>query len=142
MGSWGPRTFEDDLACDWLEDLLDSDPIAFFDHCLDLNGLDALGMLACIGVVCTAEMIHGLICEPRNGLPEAARRWLDRHRPLTGQVIPLVPTAVEGIERVLQPNSAMHLQWDDAGDLERWRREVKSLWLPLRAMSIRIGPLR
>lgn len=137
MGSWGPRTFEDDLACDWLEDLLDSDPIAFFDHCLDLTGLDSLGMLASIGVVCTAEMIHGLLCEPRDGLPEAARRWLDRHRVLANLAIPLVPTAVAGIDRVLQPDSAMHLQWDDADDLESWQREVTSLWLPLRTISLR-----
>lgn len=137
MGSWGPRTFEDDLACDWLEDLLDSDPIAFFDHCLDLTGLDSLGMLACIGVVCTAEMIHGLLCEPRVGLPEAARRWLDRHQSLANEAMQLVPVAVSGIDRVLKPDSAMHLQWEDAGELDHWQREVTSLWLPLRTMSLR-----
>ncbi len=137
MGSWGPQTFDDDLACDWLEDLLDSDPIAFFDHCLDLTGLEALGMLACIGVVCTSEMIHGLICQPRNGMPEAAYRWLDRHRSLAVPVTALVPQAIEGIDRVLKPDSAMHLQWDDAGELERWQSELTALWLPLRTLVLR-----
>lgn len=137
MGSWGPRTFEDDLACDWLEDLLDSDPIAFFEHCLDLTGLESLGMLACVGVVCTAEMIHGLIRMPRVGWPEAAHRWLERHRSLVVDVIPLVPSAVDGIDRVLRVDSAMYLQWDDACELDRWQRELASLWLPLRTMSLR-----
>ncbi len=128
MGAWGPRTFEDDLACDWLEDLFESDPIAFFDHCLDLTGVESPGLLECIGVVCTAEMIHGLLRGPRPGLPEAALRWLRRHVSLTATVRSLIPLVIEGLDRVLDPSSEMYWQWEDEGDQwDAWFREVASL---------------
>ncbi|TWU47125.1 DUF4259 domain-containing protein [Rubripirellula reticaptiva] len=133
MGSWGPRTFEDDIACDWLEDLLDSDPIAFFDHCLDLSEPGALGMLACVGIVCTAEMIRGLLCGPREGLPEAAHRWLERNNSLDVLVQSLVPSTVDGLDRVLNDDSEMYQQWEDAGpELDAWRRQIESLKYELR----------
>ena len=82
MSSWGYRTFEDGIACDWLEDLHDSDPIAFFVKCLDLTGLDYFDFLACIGVVCTAEMLRGMKLGPRPGLPDAAVGWCQQYRDL------------------------------------------------------------
>ncbi|QDT05370.1 hypothetical protein K227x_37700 [Rubripirellula lacrimiformis] len=137
MGSWGPRSFEDDIACDWLEDLLDSDPIAFFDHCLDLSGLDSLEMLACIGVVCTAEMIRGLLCGPRDGLPESAHRWLQQNDSLDVLVQSLVPSTVDGLRRVLSPDSEMYQQWDDAGpEFDAWHNNVESLLHELRLTVI------
>lgn len=128
MGAWGPGTFEDDIACDWLEDLYDSDAVAFFEHCLDLSGLDQLGHLACVGVLCTAEMIHGLLLAPRDGLPEAAYRWIEKHVSLASSVQPMVPSAIEGLDRVLDSDSEMYLQWEDAGDeLDHWISHVQSL---------------
>ncbi len=69
MGTWGLGTFDDDIARDWLEDLHDSDPVAFFRHCLDLTGHDDLEYLACVGVVCTAEIIQGLVANHARGFP-------------------------------------------------------------------------
>ncbi len=128
MGSWGPRTFEDDIACDWLEDLMDSDPIAFFDHCLELNEPGPLGMLACVGVVCTAEMLCGLLRGPREGLPESAHGWLDRHQALGVLVQSLLPDTVDALDRVLDPHSEMYQQWEDADvELITWTKQLTNL---------------
>ena len=111
MGSWGLGTFEDDIACDWLEDLQESDPIAFFAHCLDLSDLQYVEFLACVGVVCTAEIIHALICEPRTGLPAAALQWLGEHQGLN--VVPFISDTITGLRRVLGPDSEMRELWED-----------------------------
>jgi len=111
MGSWGLGTFEDDIACDWLEDLQESDPIAFFEQCLDLSDHQYVEFLACVGVVCTAEIIHSLISEPRTGLPEAAHQWLGEHRRLN--ILPFIPDAIAGLRRVMGPDSEMRELWED-----------------------------
>ena len=125
MGSWGPGTFEDDIACDWLEDLHESDPIAFFAHCLDLGDLQYVEFLACVGVVCTAEIVHSLICEPRAGLPEAAYEWLEENQRL--DVVPLIPDTIAGLHRVLGPESEMHEMWEDSGNLHVWEAKTSDL---------------
>ena len=131
MGSWGYRTFEDDTACDWLEDLYDSEPRAFFRKCLDLDGHDYLESLACIGVVCTAEILHGLIWQPRQGLPEAAYRWCEAHGEL--EIHEFIPQAVIGMQRVIGPHSEIRQQWEDDGDrYEIWMRHQQELILGLR----------
>ena len=126
MGTWGIETFEDDIAVDWLEDLFDSHPVAFLRHCLDLTGHDYLGHVACIGIVCSSEMIHGLLCEPRSGMPEQAYEWLREHANLDAQ--PFVADAITGLGRVLGPSSEMRELWEDDGErFELWRSRVQDL---------------
>lgn len=130
MGSWGPGTFEDDIACDWLEDLHDSDPIAFFAQCLDLRDLDYMEFLACVGVVCTSEMIHALTFKPRLGLPEAALSWINDHKALN--VICFVPESIAGLKRVMGPASEMHELWADHEEMyDQWRTRMNDLLIGL-----------
>ncbi len=126
MGSWGLGTFDDDIACDWVEDLYDSDPLAFFVQCLDLTGLNELDYLACIGVVCTAESIHALLRQPREGLPEAVCRWAERHSDL--DVMPLLPDVIAGLRRVMDRHSELHLRWEDNEEMyHRWMDQMYDL---------------
>ena len=126
MSSWGYQTFEDGIACDWLEDLYDSDPTAFFVKCLDLQGLDYFDFLACIGVVCTAEMLRGVITGPRAGLPDAAAGWCEQHRDLNCKF--LVPRAINALKLVLSDRSEMWVRWDDDADLfDCWMEHQQEL---------------
>ncbi len=129
MSSWGARSFEDDFACDWLEDLNDSDPFAFFAHCLDLPEQKGLSFLACIGVRCSSEMIFGILDGPRDGLPEQALTWLESNRELDAEIKPLLPVAAEALLRVLQSDSAMEIKWRDAGPVhyDAWHEEMTEL---------------
>lgn len=134
MGTWGLGTFDDDVACDWLEDLFDSEPRLFFEHCLDLSDQDYLGHVAAVGVVCTAEMLYGLLHGPRAGLPEPALRWLDDH-----QVLPVdayLPRAIAGLQRVLGERSEMRLLWEDDSDrYQGWQDQIQSLMHGLSAVN-------
>ncbi|MFK8113327.1 MAG: DUF4259 domain-containing protein [Rubripirellula sp.] len=126
MGTWGLGTFDDDIACDWLEDLHESDPIAFFVQCLDLDGDDYLEFLACIGVVCTAEVIHAVICGPRKRVPEAVHQWIQHHPDLS--VIALVPDAISGLRRVLGSDSEMLQRWEDNEPMfDDWIKSIEDL---------------
>ncbi len=126
MSAWGTGTFDDDFACDWLEDLGDSDPIAFFEHCLDLTGQDDLEYLACVGVVCTAEMIHAICCGRRDELPQPAGQWLRDNRALP--VGRLVPAAIGGLRRVLGHQSEMRDRWEDNEELfDSWIAGITDL---------------
>ncbi|MDA8746421.1 DUF4259 domain-containing protein [Rubripirellula amarantea] len=136
MSTWGPRTFEDDFACDWLEDLEDSDPISFFTHCLDLSDQDALNFVACVGVLGTSELIHGVLAEPREKMPEQALSWIENHENLADELKALVPAAIAGIDRVLKTSSAMRMRWQDAGEIHHstWIGEVLELQNGLKAI--------
>ena len=126
MGPWGIGTFEDEIACDWLEDLHDSDPVAFLWHCLALTGLGYLEHLAGIGVICSAEIIHGLCDHPRPGLPEAAFQWLRSHRQIDATA--LLPQAISGMRRVLGPDSELWERWQDHDEWrDQWWRHAADL---------------
>ena len=132
MSSWGFRTFEDDIACDWLEDLFDSDPIAFFVKCLDLRGIDNLDFLACVGVVCTSEMLRGVVAGPRPRLPEIATHWCPEYHELNCQW--LLPQAVAAMKRILAPDSEMRVRWEDNGEqFECWLSHQTELTRDLQA---------
>jgi hypothetical protein len=140
MGSWGLGSFEDDVAVDWLEDLYDSDAFAFFSVCLDLSGERDLGHVACVGVVCTAEIIHGLLRGPRQGLPDAAVQWIENHQHFPADLFRLA--AVAGLLRVLDSASEMHQRWEDQTvDFLAWRSHIGDLLSRLqRATSLRSDP--
>ena len=126
MGPWGFGTFEDELACDWLEDLFDSDPVAFFAHCLDLEGLDYLEYLAGIGVICTSELVHGLADRPRAGLPQAALDWIEAHRGL--EVASFLPLTVSAMRRVIGSESELSVRWEDNEQwCDEWFRHASEL---------------
>lgn len=126
MGPWGIGTFEDELACDWLEDLHDSDPVAFLWHCLDLRGLDYLEYLAGTGVICSAEVIHALCDGPRPGLPEAVHQWLRLHRRIDATAF--LPEAIAGMRRVLGSESELWERWQDHDEWsDAWFRHAADL---------------
>lgn len=138
MGTWGLGTFEDDIACDWIEDLYDSDPIAFFIECLNLDGLEVLEHLACVGVVCTAEILHCLVCDARDHLPEAVHQWCADHADLDVRF--LIPAACEGLRRVLDPRSAMHVMWADNSPMyASWLQKISDLLVRLETVVAQTG---
>jgi hypothetical protein len=133
MAPWGYRTFEDELACDWLEDLFDSDPNAFFTHCLDLRGLDFLEQLACVGVICTSELTHALCRGPREGLPDAVHVWLSDHSHVDGSRF--LPGSIRGMRRVLGPKSEMRQRWEDNESLgAKWLEHAADLLVCLESV--------
>lgn len=127
MGAHGTNPFDEDHAADWLADLCDQDdPKAFFQECLDLDGIDDLEMMACAGVMGTCVMIDGILNGPGPSLPDEAIDWISRHKKLA--VKRLLPKAIAGIDAVLGDHSELNDLWKENKKLyPKWRKSVADL---------------
>lgn len=141
MNIWETGPFEDDLAIDWLEDLHDSDAMAFFRHCLDLTDTNDLHHLACIGVLCSSAMIAGLLSDsPALPLPPSATDWLADHQALKSEAPSLIVDAIGGLRQVLAPESEMAVRWQDRGEAmyAQWRRDVEQIMTLLQTVQSQV----
>ena len=125
MGAWGPGTFEDDIASDWIEDLNDSDPIAFFRECLNLPATGPLDYVACIGVTCTSHIIAALLDGDRNQIPDQGQSWFDANDSLDVQS--LVLCCLEGLRRVTDEESDLRIVWEDSDDFQSWLANLQRI---------------
>ena len=99
MHPWGILTFEDEIACDWIEDLNDSDPVVFLAHCLDLGNAKSLNYLACVGVLCTAELIIAGFVPNNRVHPRSIQRWITENPEVDLKAFTL--QAIAGLRKVL-----------------------------------------
>ena len=132
MHPWGIHTFEDEIACDWIEDLNDSDPVVFLAHCLDLGNAKSLNYLACVGVLCTAELIIAG-CVPNNRVhPRSIQRWITENPEVDLKAFTL--QAIAGLRKVLNrqpelgPQSELLVRWMDHDHLgDAWLEDKQKL---------------
>jgi len=120
MHPWGIHTFEDEIARDWIEDLNDSDPVVFLAHCLELGDTNDLNYLACVGVLCTAELIHASYAPQSRPYPDAVKLWMTEHQDLDFKSLTL--RAIAALRQILNPHSDFGLRSEL---LERWMDHEK-----------------
>ncbi len=123
MGTWGPGSFSNDAALDWLADLIEGEP-----KLLDLALDNALGAAALTDPVCTAALVAAELVAAALGLGderlnEAAATWLDMHRDSVRLLGPV--KARRAVQRVYEDSELREL-WDEAGRPE-WHADVREL---------------
>ncbi len=127
MGTWGINTFEDDTACDWIYSLQEADGLDFLQA--SLNREEEGGYLeleACVSILCASEIIHGILVEPREGVPEDAINWIDENKEL--DVAGLRELCVEKIDRVLAGKSELNELWEgNEEEYPEWKAKVTDL---------------
>jgi hypothetical protein len=135
MGAWGFKTFEDDSSLDWLGDLGEEEkPLPFLKECLNLDGIDYMEYFHCTGVLSSAVMIDGLLNGPKEDLPEEALEWLKANTKL--KVAPLVPIAIDGLERVLGDDSELNELWRENKELyPKWKKSIVDLSVRLEKVA-------
>lgn len=125
MGAWGPRSFDNDSAQDWLAELdgirslrrtlervIKAKPKAYID-------VDDASAVIAAGEVIAAARGHG----PK-GAPDELAEWLDGHgAKITAADAKL---AAKAIARV-QKGSELQQLWADHGKANPWTREVAKL---------------
>jgi hypothetical protein len=128
MGTWGHRTFEDDTACDWLDDLAASDGAGFLERTLlgeageegDLDSEQGVHILA------AAEIVYGLLNGPREELPEEAVAWIKGHQHVDAAC--LKPVCERQLGRVLGDGSELRQRWQENKELySDWKAHVEIL---------------
>jgi len=125
MATWGPKTFEDDSATDWLAELIDAEEAREFLLANITLGDDEPGYDT--GVICLAacEVIIALIDEPRRGLPEDLKDWLADNE--CDDITDLPEKAHESLGVVLKDSSELMEAWKEQEDYEEWREGVDEL---------------
>lgn len=126
MNPWGIKTFDDEIACDWLEDLYDSDPVAFLAQSLDLSDTGDLDYLPCMGVFCAAELVHAKHSQNVERIPKELSQWLEQNTELglSGFILP----ALNALRQILTSESELVERWSDneaAADL--WLQHKREL---------------
>lgn len=85
MGAWGHRTFDNDDASDWIEELDQSTDLFAINAALDAVASSDGGYVEspdCCKALAAAEVVAALLGRPGSDLPPAANAWVkDKPKP-------------------------------------------------------------
>ncbi|MEZ4222148.1 MAG: DUF4259 domain-containing protein [Polyangiaceae bacterium] len=126
MGAWGTKTFETDVALDWLGDLEATDDAdAFLEESLTPSMADdSLEADLAQHVVCAAEVVAAILGAPSAGLHSEVVTWVEAHSDL--DVEPLAEQAVHALRLVLRESELNDL-WAESEKHDEWRAPVVKL---------------
>ncbi len=132
MGAWGPGTFENDDAMDWLAEFVASDDGAGVLYWAFEAVTDAPGYLEApeaSAALAAAEIVAALHGHPSAELPEDAAAWVRDHQgAVSREAPPIARSAVELVRRF----SELRELWDEA-DPAPWYARVNDLHARLAA---------
>lgn len=126
MGTWGPGSFENDDALDWVAELAnsgDDNPI-----------IDALNSVIdqadehpeasdCEAAIAAAEVVAAWMGEPSEDYPEEVEEWVEG-RPAPPAT--MISQARYVTEAILE-NSELKDLWKESDEFEKWQTSVNDL---------------
>ncbi len=124
MGAWGYKSFDNDDACDWLDDLQDSDDLALLADTFTAADTDYLEAPDGSCILAAAEILLALLGRGR-ALPEEAQEWVDSHAELNAAL--LKPAALTALEMLLGENSELDELWSESDEHALWRADVQEM---------------
>ena len=128
MATRGYRTFEDDAARAWLDRLGASEGTELLELAL-LGQADEEAYLdynQAVEILAAAEILHGLLYGPREGVPERAAQWIESHGQV--DVACLKPVCERQLGRVLAEPCELHRAWQENKELyPKWKANVLEL---------------
>jgi hypothetical protein len=126
MRAWGPGSFENDDALDWLGELAASDDGAgalFWAFEAVVDGVGYAEAAEASAALAAAEMVAALHGRPAAELPEDAAAWIRANAgAVSDEALPLARAAVERVRR----SSELRDLWDEA-DPAPWYAAVNDL---------------
>jgi hypothetical protein len=133
MAAWGTKTFEEDTANDWIQELIDADDAREFliDSLSTESGFIEAGQGST--VLAAGETLIALLDEPRTGVPSELVDWAGDNE--CDDVSDLPEVAVESIERVLSEESEIREIWSEADDYDEWLENVEQMRDVLASLS-------
>ena len=125
-GAWGPGTFDNDDALDWMHLCTESKGSAVvaatLDTAMQSGVLEAPEGAA---VVAAAEVVAAARGKPGSTLPEELRNWLSRQP--KQEIAKLAPVAKRVLTKVKDPNrSELGQLWSESPD-KQWAKVVAEL---------------
>lgn len=132
MGTWGPGSFENDTASDWVWGLEKAQGTEYleaaFNAVLDVDGY--LESPEAEAAIAAAEVLAALKGEPSADLPEDVPPYVERIAAApTGALVEL---ALKALERIKAEESELQELWEETGDASEWEAVLDSLEQRLR----------
>ncbi|MFT5881686.1 MAG: hypothetical protein ACI9FG_000172 [Crocinitomicaceae bacterium] len=125
MAAWGTKTFEEDTANDWIQELIDSeDAREFLSESLSIDPGYIEADQAAI-VLAASETLIALLDEPRAGIPGELVDWVGDNE--CDDVSDLPEVALLALAKVLGKESELRDIWSDAEDFDEWLENVESM---------------
>lgn len=128
MGALGSGSFENDDACDWLNELWETSNITFVERSLQLTLVDHIYLSAPKGsiLIAACEVVAEGLGNGVTELPRQARNWVLRHPRLPYPKV--APLAIRAAKRVLGSRSELNALWNEDQKLHAaWKAGVLEL---------------
>jgi hypothetical protein len=126
MGAWGPGSFENDDASDWVDDLEGSSGIGLLKEAFKAVEKNKFPESPdCCIAVAAAEVVAAAKGKPCADFPEALRSWLDSHKDIA---------AIKALDKVtglvlnkVQLKSELKEEWEESDDWLAWSKALNDL---------------
>lgn len=126
MSTWGPGSFENDNALDWVAELADSDDdnpiIGALNNVIDQTD-ESPEAPDCAEAIAAAETVAAWMGEPHEDCPEEVEAWVEG-RPAPPAT--MISQARYVSEAVLE-NSELKDLWKESEEFEQWQTSVNDL---------------
>lgn len=126
MGAWGYKSFENDDACDWVDDLLETggtEPIIeALDAVLELEDEQPEAPEASMAIA-AAEAVAAMAGRPAKEIPEDLNKWIANQK---GVKPGLLKKAQRALKKVMQDSELKDL-WAESERFPLWQAEVDGL---------------
>jgi hypothetical protein len=124
VGAWGPGSFDNDDALDWLAELTEGSSLGPVNTAFALvQEADYLEAPDAAAAVAAAEIVAALMGRPPADLPEEAAEWVQAHPSTPGAT--LVARARGSVIRVREDSELKEL-WEE-GDAGEWHASMDEL---------------
>ena len=127
MGAWGPGTFDNDDAADWVYELLDSADLAPARAALAAT-MDSDGWLEIpegARAVAASTTVAASFDGDVRGLPDEVAEWLEYHP--DAATLADARLAIDALERVASVDSELREVWLEAASGPAWVEEIARL---------------
>lgn len=127
MGAWGPGSFENDAALDWLLNLDDAEDATSIQTAL-MNVVEAgdnyIEVDEASEAVAASEVVAALAGRPAATLPEKVTAWVSASNiSINSYYIDLARQAVARV----RTNSELQELWDESPQADEWHRAMGDL---------------
>ena len=130
MGAWGTGVFDNDTACDWADDLAETNNLAAIEAALDkvlatgaecIEAPDAEEALAAAEVIARLQGNAGF----SDAYIETINTWVEENKLNVSAA--LANKACSALERILlEPSELMEL-WEESDEFGVWKSVVENL---------------
>lgn len=132
MGTWGIGSFENDIALDWAEMLMEEGDCELILLALKeiINEEDYIEVPECCEALAAVDVLGALKNQSFERLPKEFGDWLEQKSKVdeafTNWDRPIYELGIRVAEKILAESELLEV-WSDSDDLEEWQAEIRRI---------------